>query len=96
MRHLFSNRHFILVHLDSEAPPWDLVKRYSLLKRLTQIIAVCKRMKHFRRLLTELIAGHLSPTELQENCKFWIHQIQHFQHEIKILAKGGRLPTSIP
>ncbi|XP_018406689.1 PREDICTED: uncharacterized protein LOC108782813, partial [Cyphomyrmex costatus] len=82
---------------DQEIPSWDLLERYSSLTKLIRVTAICLRaVRRFKQLPAESSTEHLSPLELQESCHFWIRKIQqfHFQQEMGILSRRGRLSKS--
>ncbi|XP_018403332.1 PREDICTED: uncharacterized protein LOC108780195 [Cyphomyrmex costatus] len=94
-----STKHALATVQDIQMPPWELLTKFSCLSKLIQVTATCKRaVKRFRRLSIESTTGHLTPTELQESSQFWIRQVQqsYFLHDLKIIARGGRLSKSNP
>lgn len=83
----------------SKVAPWDPLERYSSFTKLLRITAICKRAANrFRRFSSESIIVPLTPEELLHCRYFWIRQVQqrHFQHNVKILERGGNLPKSSP
>lgn len=84
---------------DPRQAPWDLLDRYSSLRRLLRITTLCRRaIARFRDRSSNSLNSPLTPSELQQSNQFWIRQLQHlhFSREIDILTKGELLPKSNP
>ncbi|XP_011859022.1 PREDICTED: uncharacterized protein LOC105556535 [Vollenhovia emeryi] len=91
--------HALTSRCDDQEPPWDLLTKYSSLTTLLRVTATCKRaVRRFRQLPAESISEHLTPAELHESSLFWAFHVQqyYFQHERRVIAKGGRLSKSSP
>lgn len=80
-------------------PPtyWDLLDRFSSLKKLLRITAWCRRfISCLRKQPNSTSNFPLTPAELEESRIFWIREVQKawLLEEIRILGKGGVLPRS--
>lgn len=90
-------RHVLTINYDSQAPQWDLLKRYSSLIRLFRITSLCRRAAaRFRSKTSEPLDSPLTPLALQQSRNFWIKQIQNscFRREIEALSRGENLLKS--
>lgn len=79
---------------------WNLLDRYSSLKRLLRVTVTCRR---FCNKLKEVpksspLQYPLTPTELQQSLKLLIGLIQKawFLDELRIITRGEPLPKSNP
>lgn len=93
------SRHILLtVEQKSKTEIWDLAYKYSSLKRLLRITAVCFRVAaRFRKNPTS-INSPLTPAELQHSCNFWIKKYNMYIsfNELKTIKKGIMLPKLNP
>ncbi|XP_025269128.1 uncharacterized protein LOC112639446 [Camponotus floridanus] len=77
--------------------PWDLLARYSDLKKLLRITAMCMRAaERFRQSVS--LTNPLTVCEIDKARMFWIKHIQqiYFKQEISVLSGGATLPKSSP
>lgn len=87
----------MIITQDSKAGCWEVVERYSSLKKLLRITALCQRaVARFRNAVSESLDRPLTPMDLNKSRNFWIRHIQnlYFQKELKILSEGESLPKS--
>ncbi|XP_036150810.1 uncharacterized protein LOC118648594 [Monomorium pharaonis] len=77
-------------------PYWNLLDRYSSLKCLLRITALCQRFIARLRKQTNLSSEPLSPEDLLHSRLLWCKIVQQswFSQEIRILFQGGNLPRS--
>ncbi|XP_017876390.1 uncharacterized protein LOC108622807, partial [Ceratina calcarata] len=77
---------------------WDLIYKYSTLKRLIHITALCFRIiARMRRLnVKSLHAPFYTPDDLELARIFWIKATQsaYLPHELKMLSSDAKLPSS--
>lgn len=75
---------------------WSLVNRYSSLKRLLRITAICKRV--FLKKNVSRNYGPLRAEETEEALLFWIGQSQenHFSSELKVLTNSSEVARGSP
>ncbi|XP_018372882.1 PREDICTED: uncharacterized protein LOC108767469 [Trachymyrmex cornetzi] len=77
---------------------WDLLTRYSSLKRLLRITALCRRViDRFRKIPNSSLVYPITTQELQTAKLFWVRVIQqsNFNPEIQLLSDGNSIPSSL-
>ncbi|XP_012285896.1 uncharacterized protein LOC105702705 [Orussus abietinus] len=85
----------IRTHLTQTTHPWDLILRYSDLRKLIRVTAYCRRFVYnVRQPAPERRIHHLTTAELAEARLFWLQREQqrHFGEEIQALQQGQPLP----
>ena len=77
---------------------WEMIHRYSTLKRLLRVTAYCFRVcEKFKGLPSSSLADQITPQELNTARVYWIKATQaaYFKSELKLL-KSSQLPSTHP
>jgi len=76
---------------------WDLLRRYSSLRRLLKITSICQRaIKRFKKVPNSSLTQPITTTDIQTAKRFWVTIVQGlaYHHEIKLISSGKSLPSS--
>ncbi|XP_070522380.1 uncharacterized protein [Cardiocondyla obscurior] len=90
------------VMLTAAQPPslWSLLNKYSSLRKLARIVAICRRFIRRIKKQTETSPLHypIDPSEIQESIKLLIGYVQRkcFPNEIRMISQNEQLPRSNP
>ncbi|XP_018366322.1 PREDICTED: uncharacterized protein LOC108763312 [Trachymyrmex cornetzi] len=78
---------------------WNLLSRYSSLKKLLRITAVCRRViDRFRKAPKSSLTHPLTTTELDSAKQFWVKTVQSavFSKELELISSGKHFQPSHP
>lgn len=88
-----------VLHTATQEPLWDLIHRYSSIKRFLRTTVICKRfICRLKQGIQVLINQIITPEELLESQRFWIRTVQqqYFGIKLKLLTARKLLPRSNP
>ncbi|XP_076238658.1 uncharacterized protein LOC143181885 [Calliopsis andreniformis] len=102
LKHLSEKRNrsrTTILHTTASVSIWNLIFRYSSIKRLLRMTVICKRvLQRARKIPNTSLQFAIQPQKLEDYQRYWIRTTQriHFATEFTLLEGNPDLPKSNP